>query len=138
MCVVIRKGLADAFWEALFCDSAFYVVLIFKVAAAVLVGHCRDMAVFVIFVMGNALIGVHHVRQIVSLIAVLRPAPDLIRDLQDAPISALYLQHISKRCCDLVKPVFTVCKHKALPVWIVHRPQLSLSVIGAQRMVHDI
>ena len=43
--IVICKGLADAFREALLCDSAFRVIFIFQVAAAVLVGDCRDVAV---------------------------------------------------------------------------------------------
>ena len=49
-------------------------------------------------------------------------------------VKSCLLQHISERCCDPFKPVFIVCKSKALPVWTVHRPQPSLSVIDAQRM----
>ena len=46
VCIVICKGLADAFRETLLCDSAFRVIFIFQVAAAVLVGNCCDVAVF--------------------------------------------------------------------------------------------
>ncbi len=46
MRIIVGKRLVNAFREALLCDSAFRVIFIFQVAAAVLVGNCCDVAVF--------------------------------------------------------------------------------------------
>jgi len=134
--IVIGKGLANPFREVQLRDPAPCVVLIFHVAAPVVVCHCRDMPVPIMLVMSDPLVRVHHVCHVVPVVEVLCPAPGLIRDLQDTPAAAPYLQYIPDGCRDLFKPVFVVCQHELLSVRILHAAQLPLSVTGAQSTVH--
>ena len=96
------------------------------------------MPVLIVLIVGDALIGMHHVHQAVSLIAVLGPAPDLVRDLQDVSAAAFHLQHVAKGRSDALQPFLPVGKHKALAAGVLHVLEQSPAVIDAQGMVHHV
>ena len=95
MSVIIGKGLVDTAGKALPRDPALFVIFIFKITAAVLVNNGYDVSIFIILIMGNALIRMHHIYQIIPRITVLGSAPNFVRDLQNVSLAALYLQHIT-------------------------------------------
>ena len=68
------------------------------------------MSVFIIFVVGNPLVRMHHIHQTIALIAILGPASDLIRNLQNTPTPALYLKYIAQGRNDPFQPLFSIGK----------------------------
>ena len=88
MYIIIGKGLINTVGKALFDYSAFIIVFVFQIAVSILVSNCRDITLFVIFIVRNAFVCMYDINQIIPLIAVLSAASNLVCDLHNAFVLA--------------------------------------------------